>query len=195
MEETERKPIFSNTYVPEEETDRQLFRSIRFVRRLFLFLVGAGFLCYFVYWLIRLIQWTSYGRVPIYTQSLFWICIAGFTLYVFLIVREIFAPRTFAKRQRKRLTETYGTDRITIDAAFFDDSVAFHNRASNAEMHLQYSSLKLLTETKDLFILRTQQKQIIALSKLGFDGTDIVGFRAFIDEKCPNAKRKWKKAE
>ena len=195
MEENERKPIFTNTYVPNEETDRQMFRSVRFVRRLFLLLLGVAVLCYLVYWMIRLIQWAAYYREPIYTQSLFWICIVGFALYGFLIVREILAPRIFAKKQAKRMKETYGTDTITVEAAFFDDSMAFHNRASNAEMRLQYGALKLLTETKDLFLLRTQQKQLIVLSKLGFDGMDITGFRAFMDEKCPNAKRKWKKAD
>ena len=195
MEETERKPIFTNTYVPNEERDRQMYRSIRFVRRLLVFLLSFGFLCYTAYKMSQLIQWTAYYREPIYKQTLFWFCIVGFVLYGFLIVLEIFAPRLFAKKETKRLKETYGTTDITVEFTFFDAALEMHNLASGAKWRLPYTSLKLLTETQDLFLLRTQQKQLIVLSKLGFDGTDIVGFRAFMDEKCPNAKRKWKKAE
>lgn len=195
MEETERKPIFTNVYVPNEQTDRQIYRHVRFVRRLLIFLLGTGFLAMVVYYLVLVIRWAADYRVPVYTQTLFWLSIVAVALYVWLIVREIFAPRTFAKRETRRIQETYGTDRIEIRAAFFDDEVAFHNLASNAEMRLPYTSLKLLTETKDLFLIRTQQKQLIALAKYGFSDVTIEAFRAFMDEKCPNAKRKWRKAE
>ena len=195
MEETERKPIFTNTYVPNEEIDRQMYRSVNFVRRLILFLICIAFLCYSLYKLIQLIQWAAYYREPIYTQTLFWFIIVGFVLYGFLIVRGILAPRIFARKETKRLKETYGTTEITVKFTFFDDALEMHNLASGAKWNLPYTSLKRMTETKDLFLIRTQQKQIIPIAKLGFDGTDIPGFRAFMDEKCPNAKRKWRKAK
>ena len=195
MEETERKPIFTNAYVPNEETDRQIYRNVRFVRRLLLFLLSTGFLAMTAYYLIFVIRWAADYNVPVYTQTLFWLCIAAVAMYVFLIVREIFAPRTFAKRETRRMKEAYGTDRIEIRAAFFDDTVAFHNLASNAEMKIPYAAFGTITETKDLFFVRTRQKQLIALGKLGFENMDIPGFRAFMDEKCPGAKRRWKKAD
>ena len=195
MEETERKPIFTNIYVPDEQTGRQIYRSVRFVRRLLIFLLGTAFLAMVLYYLVWVIRWASDYDQPVYTQRLFWLCIAVVALYVLLIVREIFAPRTFAKRETRRLKEAYGTDRVEIRAAFFDDGVAFHNLASNAELQTAYDVFGTITETKDLFLVRTKQKQLIAFHKLGFDGTDIPGFRAFMDEKCPHAKRKWKKEE
>lgn len=195
MEENERKPIFTNTYIPNEETDRQMYRSIRFVPRLFLLLIGAGFLCYLAYQMVQLIQWAVYYREPIYTQTSFWFLIVGFALYGFLIIREILAPHIYARKETKRIKETYGTTEITIRLAFFDDALALHNLASDAKWRFPYNSLKELTETNDLFLIRTGQRQVIVLSKLGFDGTDIVGFRAFMDEKCPNTKRKWRKAD
>ena len=45
-----------------------------------------------------------------------------------------------------------------------------------------------------LMYIKTQ-KQVVPLARYGFSGVTIEGFRAFMDEKCPNAKRKWKKAE
>lgn len=195
MEETERKPIFTNIYVPDEQTGRQIYRSVRFMRRLLIFLLGTAFLAMVLYYLVWVIRWAAAYDQPVYTQRLFWLCIAAVALYVLLIVREIFAPRTFAKRETRRLKEAYGTDRVEIRAAFFDNGVSFHNLASNAELQTAYDVFGTITETKDLFLVRTKQKQLIAFHKLGFDGTDIPGFRAFMDEKCPNAKRKWRKAD
>ncbi|MBQ2202011.1 MAG: hypothetical protein II412_05510 [Clostridia bacterium] len=195
MEETERKPIFLNTYVPNEQTGRQIYRNVRFVRRLLVFLLGTGFLAVVLYYLVWLIRWAADYDQPVYTQRLFWLCIVAVALYAVLIVREIFAPRTFAKREIRRLKEAYGTDRVEIRAAFFDDGVAFHNLASNAEMQIAYTAFGTITETEDLFLAQTKQKQLITFSKLGFENTDIPGFRDFMDEKCPNAKRKWRKAD
>ena len=93
METGERTPIFTNTYTTSEETDKQTYRSIRFVWRVAVFLLGAGFLGYLVYWFIRMLQWSALSGRPIYTESLFWICLSGFSIYGFLIVREILCAR------------------------------------------------------------------------------------------------------
>lgn len=195
METNESKAIFKNTYIPNEASAEQTYRSISFVRRLLVFLLGIGFLGMALYYLIRVIRWAEYYKEPVYTQSLFWLSIAVIVLYVFLIVRDILAPRAFAKRETRRLKEAYGTSEITIEISFFAESVDFHNCASNADLRLSYAALHRFTETRDLFLIRTQQKQLIVLDKYGFDGTDIKGFRTFIDEKCPNAKRRWKKED
>ena len=195
MEETERTIHFTNTYVTDAKTDRQMFRRIRRVPRLIVFLISGAVSGYLVYWLIRLIRESAAQGKPLFSDSSPWIFILGIMLIALMVVRELLAPGTFANRQAKRLKESYGSEHITIDAAFSDDTIDFQNHASNAGMHLPYASLNLLTETKDLFLIRTQQRQIIALAKNGFSGTDAAGFRAFMDEKCPNAKRKWRKAE
>ena len=191
MEENERKPIFTNTCIENEEHDRQVYRSLHIARRLILALVYMSFICYFVYQLIQLSQWAEYTREPIYTQLLFWICIVGIAFSCFLGLREIFTPRILARRDTKRFKETYGTSEITIQNAFYDDVVRGQNLVSNGEIQLPYSAFSLLTETKDLFVIRTKQRQLIMFDKYGFDGTDIAGFRAFMSEKCPHAKKKW----
>jgi len=194
MEETERKPIFTNIFSPNGETARQLYVKLRFLPRLTLFLLETALFGVIAYWFIWLLLWAKEANVPAYSQRLFWICIAGFAVFGFLLVREILAPRTFAKRETQRIKERYRKDRIEIRAAFYDDTVEFHNLGSNAETQFAYDVFGMLTETKDLFIIRTQQKQVIALSKNGFDGIDLAGFRTFMDKKCPNAKRHWKKS-
>ncbi len=191
MEENERKAFFTNTCIENEENDRQVYRSLHVARRIILTLVFMGFICYFVYLLIQLIQWTKYTREPIYTQLLFWICIVGIASCSYVILREIFAPRILARKDTKRFKETYGTSEITIRNAFYDDVVRGQNLISKGEIQLSYSAFSLLTETKDFFVIRTKQRQLIVLDKYGFDGTDIAGFRAFMSEKCPHAKKKW----
>ena len=195
MEETECKVLFTNTYTTDEKTDRQMFRRIRRIPRLLVFALSAAFSAYLVYLFVTLLQWSKETGEPLFSNSSVWILVLGVLLLVLIIVRELLAPDTFSKRQAKRLKESYGTEHITIDAAFSSDAIDFHNHASDGDLHLPYASLNLLTETEDLFLIRTTQRQIIAFSKHGFDGTDIPGFRAFMDEKCPNAKRKWRKAD
>lgn len=195
MEETERTILFTNTYTTDEKTDRQMFRRIRRIPRLLVFALSTAFLAYGIYWFIVLIKESKRTGEPFFGSSSSWIFLLGIVLYILIVVRELLAPGTFSKRQAKRLKESYGTEHITVKAAFSDDAVDFHNEASHGDMHLPYESLNLLTETEDLFLIRTAQRQIIALSKLGFDGVDIPGFRTFMEEKCPKAKRKWRKAD
>ena len=192
MEETKRKPIFANTYVPSAETYRQMYRRIRMARTWFAsILVGAAA----IYAIYKLLQLTAiYGGSTV--GSVYpWLMVAMAAYMIFAIVFIAFAPRRLAKKAMKRLQEMSGGKTPAVRADFFDDTVEFHNDATKGETVLQYSVFKKIGETKDLFLLRTQQKQVIPIAKLGFDGTDIPGFRAFMDEKCPNAKRKWRKAD
>ncbi len=193
MEENERKPVFTNVYTTGAETDKQLYRSISLLRRAVIFVICLGFIGLFTYLLIDMIRVSKLTGEPVTGGMWFWLCIVGLALYLVIFVRELFGTRLFVKRQAKRLKETYGKDSITVDAAFYDDEIAFHNLASDANLRLPYTALKTLSETKDLFLMRTQQRQVIALGKHTFTGTDAAGFRAFMDGKCPNARRKWSK--
>ncbi len=193
MEEAERTVLFTNTYTTSEQTDKQMFSRIRRLPRLIVLLLSNGFLAYLIYWLIGWIRESSATGQPFFSNSSSWVFLLGIALYVLLLVREILAPGTLAKRQAQRLKESYGTTEITVDAEFSDDGIRFHNRMSNGELKLGYINLNLLTETKDLFLVRTSERQIIALSKTGFSGTDEKGFRTFMQTKCPQAKCTWKK--
>ena len=195
MEENERTVLFTDTYTTDEKTDRQMFRRIRRLPRLLVFALSTAFLAYLVYLFVTMLQWSKETGEPLSSNSSVWILVLGVLLYALIVVRELLAPDTFSKRQARQLKESYGTEHITIEASFSDDAVDFHNQASDADMRVPYASLNLLTETEDLFLIRTAQRQVIALSKAGLDGTDVPGFRAFMDEKCPNAKRKWRKAK
>ncbi len=192
MEELERKPIFGNTYEPSVETYRQMYRRIRKgLTWLTTILFGAAAI-YAIYTVIRLA--VIYGG-SIFTSVHPWLMIVMAAYLIFAIVFIACTPRRLAKKALKRLQEMSGGKTPSVRAEFFDDTVEFHNDANKGETVLQYSVFKKIGETEDLFLLWTQQKQVIPIAKLGFENMDIPGFRVFMDEKCPNAKRKWRKAD
>lgn len=193
MEENERTPLFTNTITLDEETDRQIYDKLFSFKRLIYIVLYSAFLGFFIYKLIGEVRWAKEAEQPLYLEPRFWLCLVAIAVEAYGIVRAILAPRIFVKRVKRRNNELYGTDRIEIRSAFYDDMAVYHEMPTNADIRLAYSSIRLAAETKDLFILRTRQKLTFELSKTGFDGIDVQGFRNFMDEKCPNAKRKWKK--
>ena len=193
MEANERTPIFTNTYLPNERTDRQMFGSITRARRLITLLVCTAVFAYLLYELIDMIRWATQTGGSFFSEAYAWVLMAGIAVYAVIFVLLAVSPRMQASKQAKRMREMYGEKRIGIRSDFFDDAIVFFNTASNARVRLQYSVFRKITETGDLILLWSGQKQIIALGKDGFTGIDVPGFRTFMDEKCPNAKRRWRK--
>lgn len=195
MEENERKPIFTNTLQTSREMYLELFRAMRKKVNIMICVMGACFLVYGCYHLVRLIRSFTYYGESFVSEPAFWLLLVSALLWVILIVRVLLSPKRAVKRQMRINQESYGTEQMAVETAFFDDAMEMHNLTSKNETRFVYTAFKRAAETENLFLIRTAQNQIIALSKLGFDGTDIPGFRAFMDEKCPNAKRKWRKAD
>lgn len=194
MEENERKPIFSNTLQTNREMYLELVRAMRKTATVTVCVVTAAVLVYMCYQLTRLIRSFMYYGEPVGSEPIFFLTIGAIVLWVIVSVRALLAPKRAVKRQMRMNQESYGTEQVEIETEFFDDALELHNRTSKGELRFVYTAFKKVTETENLFLLWTGQKQIVVLYKLGFDGTDIPGFRAFMDEKCPNAKRKWRKA-
>lgn len=196
MEENERKPIFTNTHRTSRETYLQFFYGARKTANIVVCAVAAAFLVFMCWQIAKILRSITYYGGSFVTEPFFWIGLLAVALWLYIPIKTLFfAPKRFAKRQMRMNTESYGTEQLEVVTEFFDDAVELHNRTSKGEARFTYPSFKKVTETKDLFLLWTGQKQIVIINKLGFDGTDIIGFRAFIDEKCPNAKRRWRKAD
>jgi len=193
-EETERKPIFGNTFIWDEQSSLQLYRGISGVRRTLLLVLCAVFIAVMLFRFVNLILRSAQTGESILCEPFFWLGTAAVALYCALIVLVLSLPKRNVKRDMKRIRESYGTDRMEIHTLFFDDELVLHNLASKGEQRFAYSAFTKMTETQDLFLLWTQQKQVVTVQKSGLDGTDAAGFRTFMDEKCPNAKRKWRKA-
>lgn len=196
MEETERKPIFTNTHRTSRETYLQFFHGARKTANVIICVFAAVIFLSMCYQIVKFIRSITYYGGSIFSESFFWIGTVAVVLWLYIPINALFiAPKRFAKRQMRMSTEAYGTEQMEIVTEFFDDAVELHNLTSKGEARFTYPSIKKVTETKDLFLAWTGTKQILIINKLGFDGTDIPGFRDFMDEKCPNAKRKWRKAD
>ena len=193
MEENEKKALFTNTHGPSEAGFAQIYRSVRGIFRILLFVIAAGFILYGGYHLVRWIVWMIRSGDTLFGEPAFWLSIVEIAVMFFLIVWEATAPKRYAKQQMLRVTETYHGKDPSMTASFYDDEMVFHNESSGSTMGIGYDRIGSCKETKDLFLLITEQRQCIDLSKNGFAGTDETGFRDFMDRKCPNAKRNWRK--
>ena len=193
MEENERTPLFTNTYGPSETFFRQSYLQVRRFWRLAIYIIAGGFLAYACYQMLQWFAWSAYTGESIFRETSFWMILAEIALMTFLIVWESTAPKRYADRQMRRVKETYGANDPRVHIAFYDDEVAFHNDVTNSSHSMRYASFAKCAETKDLILIITREKQLIGFPKNAFTGVDVPGFRAFMDEKCPNAKRRWRK--
>ena len=182
MEETKRKPIFANTYVPSAETYRQMYRRIRMALTWFASILFGAAAIYAIY---KLLQLTAIYGGSIFGSVYPWLMVAIAAYMIFAIIFIACAPRRLAKKAMKRLQEMSGGKTPAVRADFFDDTVEFHNDATNGETVLQYPVFKKCEETEDLFLLWTQQKQVIPIAKYGFSSTQLLGKVALLTRMLP----------
>ena len=191
--EEERKVIFTNTTESDETVYRQLYRRIRRGYTWFFTVLAGTVAVILIGSIIRFtLLYASYGQSFFRTMNA-WILLLCAAYLCFGAVFIPFAPRRLAKKYSKRLRELNNDRLPTVCAVFYAEEAVFQNAASKGESSLRYTVFTKMQETDDLFLLWTKQKQVIPLAKNGFDGIDAAGFRAFMDEKCPQAKRNWSK--
>lgn len=189
--EEERKPIFTNLYMASEESYRQLYRRIRRVLTWVVTVLAIGAVGYMVYAMVHFSKvYAAYGESFFATIRAWFLLVL--TVYLCInIGLLITSPRRLAKKALKRVREL-NNDQIPEETAeFYEDTVTFRNSVTHGESTLSFASFAKIHETKDLFLIWTKQKMVIPLAKDGFTGIDVVGFRAFMDEHCPQAKRRW----
>ena len=192
METEERTALFTNTYAPSEEALIEAYRNARRLWRIVFFLAAAGFFVYIGYNLVQWILWSvRSGESPL-SEIAFWLLVAELALLITLVVRSVSAPKQYAQKQLRRIAESYGDGDPTVQASFYDDAVAFHNDAIGSTMQLNYDTFQKCREVENFFLLTTHEKQILELPKASFQGIDVPGVRQFLQEKCTNAKCRWR---
>lgn len=192
METEERNVFATSTYTPTYETERQRFRAMRSYRRIVLLCLLYGAL--FAYLLVRIgIQLVKIFafHVPVYAAISMWVSAVLLILFVYLFVSVLTAPRRNAKRRIRQLLETHPSV-PSETAVFFDDEIVLKNEGEQNGLHLRYSVFRRISETNDLFLLWTKEKQVFPIAKRGLCGVDPAGFRAWMDAKCLKAKRRWR---
>ena len=195
MENTEQTARFTCTYGPSEETFRQIYLTAHKSWRIFWFIFAGAFLIYIGYHMTNRILWSLYAGEPLLTEPMVWLFIGELALVGFLTAWELTGPKRYAKKQLRRIAETYGGKDPIVRVSFCDDEMRMYNEASDSRMQMSYATIARCVETKTAFLLITQEKQFLSFPKDCFEGIDIPGVRAFFDAKCPNAKRNLKKAD
>ncbi len=191
--ETDLKPVLAQSvYIPSFRTELQAFRARRSHRRIVLLSILYGAL--FAYLLVRI----GIQAVKIFAfdmpHAVVSMAISGvlLLLFVFLFITVLTAPRRNAKRRMRQLLETHPAV-PSVTTTFFEDEVVIRSDDERNGLYLQYPVLKRITETDDLFLLWTKEKQVFSIAKQNLTGVDLAGFRALLQEKCPKAKCRWRK--
>ena len=194
--ETETRTVCARGMLtPTPETELQAYRATRRILWLILLCVGCGMIIVSQLFRIGL----SLVRIlifdqPVYSVFSLWIGAASIVLAVFLLIFGLFSPRRSARRRIRRLKETYA-EIPTLICDFEEDGIALRTDKAEAGVRFAYSAIRRCTETKDLFVLLTKEKQFFSVEKQRLEHIDEAGFRAFICAKCPKAKVNWRQTK
>ena len=180
---------------PSVETERQAYRAARRVFPLILLCIGCGTILFSQLFRIGL----SVARIlifkqPVYSAVSLWIAVACILFAVFLLLWGLFAPRRSARRRIRKLKETFASV-PTLTCDFCEDRIALRADEAETGIRYPYTAIRRCTETRDLFVLVTKEKQFLSVEKHRLALIDDAGFRTLIREKCPKAKVNWREAK
>ena len=195
METEERIILAKGTLTPRIDTERQAYRAARRAFPLVLLCVGCGIIAFSQIFRIGF----SVARIlifdqPIYSAVSLWFAVVCLLFAGFLLLWGLFAPTRSAKRRLRRLKEAYASV-PTVTCIFDADGIAVQYNGIETGMRCPYAAIRRCTETQDLFLLITKEKQFLSVEKSRLEYVDEAGLRALLAEKCPKAKRNWREAK
>ena len=195
MEPNEQTVLAVDRYTPRFENQLQMYRTSQSRWTLILMIVFTAILLH----LSPLLLWMRIRDVMETGESFFAdpypAIIAVLTLlYIALLIWRLLLPRRFAKKRMRALHELYGDSIPDVTITFFEDSLLAQSGEKDEGFRLNYAVFTRITETRDLFVLKTKEKHLILVEKQGLSGVDVPGFRAMIGEKCSAAGKKWRPA-
>ncbi|MBR3130718.1 MAG: YcxB family protein [Clostridia bacterium] len=191
METNEQTVLALDRYTPRFENQLQMYRASQNRGVLVLMIVFTAILLH----LSPLLLWMRMRDIMETGESFFAgpypAIIAVLTLlYIALLILRLLLPRRFAKKRMRALHELYGDNLLEVTITFFEDSLLAQSGEKDEGFRLHYAVFTHVTETRDLFVLKTREKHLILVEKQGLSGVDVPGFRALIGEKCPAAGQK-----
>ena len=191
MENNEQTVLALDRYTPRFENQLQMYRASQNRGVLVLMIVFTAILLH----LSPLLLWMRMRDIMETGESFFAgpypAIIAVLTLlYIALLILRLLLPRRFAKKRMRALHELYGDNLLEVTITFFEDSLLAQSGEKDEGFRLHYAVFTHVTETRDLFVLKTREKHLILVEKQGLSGVDVPGFRALIGEKCPAAGQK-----
>ena len=186
MENRENTVLCENTFTPTQAHYAQAYAAMTKFTDLLLF--GFVILMALVLVLGSIVSEQSFfGKDNLVPLIALGIALAA------VIAQHFLLPRLYASRAVKRIREAYGAlGALTVTV--LSDGVRMYNAANDGEVQFSFDSFAHFSETRDLLLLRTNARQTVMASKTGFsEGSSEAQFKKLMQEKCPQAKAKWKK--
>lgn len=118
----------------------------------------------------------------VYTVA-FAILAVGFGIYPTVRIHLL------ARKREKVLLEMYGVVPENV-IMFYDENVMATSLTNKAEMTLEYTKIKKIIQSKNMYILILSKSVVLMVNKDSFEKGTCKEFEKFITEKAVNAKIK-----
>ncbi len=111
----------------------------------------------------------------------------------FVTGRLIAAPELGARKYMKRLAAVHGDAAALKITYFFSDGGIHSDSSSGQKIDTAYDQIISVRETAHGIVLLRKLKLFEILDKSKIEGGTLEDFKAFLQEKMPNAKFHWKR--
>ena len=188
MEET--SIAFTNTYTPVKEHFVQSFRCRIFGRNGLQAKIMGGILAALVLVLIG-VNLLAEGKPFSQKNGDIMLLIAG--VGILLAGAYVLMPERVASAVLKNLKRPDGSI-PAFTLKFHRHGIAFTDPVKkDAESLFLYKDFTACTESRDLFVLRYKNGQMMLVVKDALDPGNVDAFRNYISEMCPGAKKSFQK--
>lgn len=169
------EPIFSNACVYSQENLGEMTRATMPTwYKVYCFMFAAFF-------------FILAGTAVYIKNYMFAILFVVFT--VLLIIIYYTRASVSAKKAYRRNSELFHKE-VETRVFFYDDVIIGKNLQAGSAVKTEYSRIKLIKETKNLYVLKIPENMAILVDKNGFISENGDKFLDFIKQKCPAAKVK-----
>ena len=134
---------------------------------------------------LGLLIWSIVGGLGL--MPAIWSGFALLMLAYFFWQQFLRYPKNAVRNQLTRQARDDGSAALENWLYFQEENIA--NRRGEAEelLHMPYTKIRLLLETRRLYVLKTKSKNLIPLDKSGFTNGTGDDFRKLLARKCPRA--------
>lgn len=141
----------------------------------------AGYRIYDAY------TWSMWGYRDAWRDNMVMI-VYCLLLAIYLLVRLFTAPGFSARKFMRRLEAVHG-DASTLKLTYYFDDDRMHSQSSSGQkVETAYDQIVAVHETAHGIVMRRKENLFEALDKSTVCGGTLEDFKAFLQEKMPNAK-------
>lgn len=167
------EPIFVNRCTFNKKNLTEMIKHTRGGLRALVYVCGA---------VLLLVALVEYFILYDFSMAFF-----SFFLGLFFTVYMALLPRLSARITLKRYQVLYHTEVIS-ELRFFEDTIATYSEQTRAETSINYTQIKRVIRTKNLYLLQLGAQLVLLVDKVGFERGDCDGFEQFIKGKATSAR-------